>query len=88
MLEYTFLLGGYTDAATQGIYRIRYNPTQELFSTAELVSASHNPSIGLKMTGFGIGWKRPSRAKFMYLMPRIIGSVWRVLSVVARHLAI
>lgn len=48
MLEYTFLLGGYTDAATQGIYRIRYNPTQELFSTAELLSASHNPSIGLK----------------------------------------
>lgn len=48
MLEYVFFLGGYTDAATQGIYRIRYNATQEIFSAAELVSASHNPSIGLK----------------------------------------
>lgn len=48
MSEYSLILGGYTDAPTQGIYRIRYNPVQEVFSAAELVAASHNPSIGLK----------------------------------------
>lgn len=48
MSEYSLILGGYTDEPGQGIYRIHYNVQSELFSAAQLVSASHNPSIALK----------------------------------------
>ncbi|HMU65799.1 MAG TPA: lactonase family protein [Cellvibrionaceae bacterium] len=48
MSEYSLILGGYTDGPGQGIYRMGYNLQQEIFSAAQLVLASHNPSIGLK----------------------------------------
>jgi 6-phosphogluconolactonase len=48
MADFSLIVGGYTDEASQGVFRLEYNSQAHRFSQAQLIASTQNPSIALK----------------------------------------